>query len=114
MIMTLSRAGALTLLLAIGSCGSARPENPAYFNSVTGLKLCDTAQVRNISTPESTQAGTGVVYVVALRMSPGCEEDFLRQVDHLKQQSRPDGYPTDDTWINVEDTGQELLVTYST
>jgi len=109
-------AFAFTLLILASCSFSARQETPAYFNSVTGLKLCDTATVRNKHTSETDSAGIGVVYVVSLKMSPACKTDFLRQVDAMRQKLRPKGSssPRDDTWISVEDEGEELLVTYTT
>lgn len=115
--MPISRLTPVAALLMLASCGySARQETPAYFNSVTGLKICDGATVRNRHTAETDSAGIGVVYVVSLKMSAACETDFLRQVQAMRQRLQPHGYPVgpDDSWISVERAGDKLLVTYTT
>ncbi|MFL6857193.1 MAG: hypothetical protein ACJ8EB_04715 [Allosphingosinicella sp.] len=103
---------------ALAACG--REETPAYFNAATGLKLCDSAQVRNTPSPADGQAGVGVIYTVTLRMNPACENDFLRQVGELTDRTtlwRDHGISRDgrthDEWISVESKDDELLVTYS-
>jgi hypothetical protein len=102
-------------VLLLASCGySARQESPAYFNSVTGLRLCETAIVKNRRTPETDMAGIVVVYVVSIRMSSQCEADFRRQVNALRNKTRPNGIPVDDTWIDLESVGDGLIVTYTT
>ena len=113
--MRLVWVGFVLSLLALGSCGSAvREETPAYFDRVTGLKLCDGATVRNKNDAATPDAGLGVVYIVSVKMSAACKADFLRQVDAMRRKISPNGYPTDDTSIFVEDRGREVLVTYTT
>ena len=98
----------------LASCGYAsRQETPAYFNEVTGLHLCDEAEVRNKDTPATANAGIGVVYVVSLRMTAKCEADFRRQVDALRERVTPNGYPIDDASIDINEVGGELIVTYT-
>jgi hypothetical protein len=105
---------------ALAACGS-REETPAYFNSATGLRLCDSAQVRNTPSSGDSNAGIGVVYTVTLRMNRECEKDFLRQVLELRRrttQSIERGVSTDgrkhDEWIGLEHRGDEWIVTYTT
>src|SRR5690349_5712347 len=92
-------AASLLLLLSCGHAG--REETPAYFNAVTGLKLCENAAVENRHTAETDMAGTGVVYVVALRMTPACRADLLRQIEALQSRLRSQGHSGDDTSIAV-------------
>lgn len=108
---------AATSLLLVTACGDfARQETPAYFSETTGLKLCDTATIKNEHDPATDNAGIGVVYVVSLRMSRSCERDFLRQVENMQRRLRPQGYPTgpDDSWIEVEPKGDWWIVRYTT
>lgn len=104
---------------ALAACGS-REETPAYFSASTGLKLCDSAQVRNTPSRADGEAGIGVVYTVTLRMTPACEKDFLRQAAELRERttlSRERGISRagrkHDEWISVQRKGDELLVTYT-
>lgn len=97
-----------------------REETTAYFTATTGLKLCDSAQVRNTPSSADGRAGTGVVYTVTLRMNSECEKEFLQQVTKLRNRttrSREEGVSPDgrkhDEWIDVERRGDELLVTYT-
>jgi hypothetical protein len=111
----LTVGGCVCCALLLGACDYyGREETPAYFNSVTGLHLCETALLKNRRTPETDMAGLGVVYVVAIRMTPACEADFRRQVAALREKVRPGGTPIDDTWIDVETVGEDLIVTYTT
>jgi len=104
---------ALGVAILLAACG--RQETPAYFKDVTGIAICDSAKVRNVRPSEAAEAGLGVLYTVALRMSLECERDFLTQAAALRSKSgviRP-GKGKSDAWITAVHRGGELIVTFT-
>lgn len=98
-----SLSAALSLLVV--AC-SDRPETPEYFQKVTGIALCQNAEVINKPTGPEANAGVGVVYSVELQMDGPCERSFLKEVDRVQSQSAIVGGPNNkNEWIEVKRIG---------
>jgi hypothetical protein len=97
--------------MTLFAAGCARDESPEYFTSVTGVPLCEEAEVRNLNAPTDS---TGVNYVVGIKADPSCREELLDCIRRAQAKMRPNEQVIGDTWIEVVDEGEELIVSYYT
>lgn len=67
------------LTTAIASC-SPKPVTPNDVTRYTGVRLCDGAQVRDLTTPQERDTTPGYSFHVELLLPPTCEGAFEGQL----------------------------------
>jgi hypothetical protein len=72
-------AGAITLVMFVAACSAKRPETADYFEEVTGLPLCHSAEVQNFQVGEHDYEAD-FTYGVRLRLSVSCHRELLQQI----------------------------------
>ena len=72
-------AGALLLIMLVTACTANRPETVEYFEEVTGLPLCPSAEVQNFQVGKYDYE-VDFTYGVRLKLSDLCHRDLLQQI----------------------------------
>lgn len=117
--MSVARILVIMLALLMAGCGTW-PETTEYFQRVTGLSLCEGAQVKNLNAEDPARSpGFDSTYRVHVTMSAECTLQFI---DQLKRKSNHrcssiSGCAfrfSDNSVIFVEMDKTGLIITHST
>jgi hypothetical protein len=76
-------AGAAVIALALGACGSPGPASSDDVEHDTGLSLCPSTDVQDLTTQQERDTAPGISYHVKLTMDGGCAADLERQLSAI-------------------------------
>ena len=75
--------GVSLCLSAVGGCAQAEPVDPAFLREYTGLRLCQGAVIRDLTTPAERDTTPGFSLHVQVTMNGTCISDFERQLSAM-------------------------------
>ena len=81
------RAAALALPTLLAACG--HPDGTAQLQNYTGIALCPSAKVSDLTTTEERATYPGFSYHVALTLDPACDTGFRQALARVSPQECP-------------------------
>jgi len=83
--MKCRHAGAVAVALALGACASSGPASSDDVEHYTGISLCPSTRVEDLTTEQERDTAPGFSYHVQLTMDRLCARDFELQLSRISQ-----------------------------